>query len=124
MRAQTLALGLCVVVLPRLAEAQQSDTVHRKALPGAMELGLNDSTSRQIAAEMAKDLLRLRKAEATYYAQHKAYAYSVGELAPFAMSPGNIVGITKTDDGGYRAVATNPALPGAEFEADVPPPSH
>jgi hypothetical protein len=100
-----------------------SDTGRAKPMPGALELGLNDSTSRQIAQSMAKDLVRLRKAEATYYSSHKAFAYNVTALAPFAMTPGNQVAITQTDGGGYRAVATNPALPGAEFEAVVPAPS-
>jgi hypothetical protein len=125
MLARTLAIGL-VVLLPSLAHGQQvqTDTPKTKPLPGALELGLNDSTSRRIAQDMAKDLVRLKKAEASYYQQHKAYAFSLGELAPFAPSPGNIIGITQTDGGGYRAVATNPSLPGAEFEAVVPPPTH
>jgi hypothetical protein len=125
MIARSLALGL-LVLLPSLALGQQvqTDSPKTKPLPGALDLGLNDSTSRRIAQDMAKDLVRLRKAEASYYGAHKTFAYSVAELAPFAMTPGNVVAITPTDGGGYRAVATNPALPGAEFEAVVPAPSH
>ena len=111
-----------MVVLPRVAAAQVPDTAKGKALPGAMELGLSDSTQRRIAQDMARDLGNLRKAEATYYAAHKAYAYTVAELAPFKPTSGNVVTITPSDGGGYRAVATNPALPGAEAEAVVPAP--
>jgi hypothetical protein len=121
MLARALAL---IALLPSLALGQQSDSSKQVPVPGALQLGLNDSTSRRIAQDMAKDLLRLRKAEESYYAAHHAYAYDVAELAPFKMTPGNIVGITQTTGGGFRAVATNPALPGAEFEADVPAPAH
>lgn len=107
-----------------MGQQVQTDTPKTKPLPGAMELGLNDSTSRRIAQDMAKDLVRLRKAQASYYGAHKTFALSVAELAPFALTPGNVVTITATDGGGYRAVATNPALPGAEFEAVVPAPTH
>ena len=37
---------------------------------------------------------------------------------------GNEATITPTDGGGYHAVATNPALPGAEAGFDVPAPKH
>jgi len=119
------AIGL-LVILPRLAAGQQvqTDTPKTKPLPGAMELGLSDSTQRRIAQDMAKDLGNLRKAEASYYAAHHVYAYTVADLAPFKLTSGNIMMISPTDGGGYRAVATNPALPGAEAEAVVPAPPH
>jgi hypothetical protein len=122
-RLTTVAL---LLVLPRLAAGQQvqTDTPKTQRLPGAMALGLGDSTERRIAQDMAKDLVSLRKAEASYYAAHHVYAYNVAELAPFKLTNGNILTITPTDGGGYRAVATNPALPGAEAEAVVPAPSH
>ena len=125
MLARATALGL-VMLLPRLATGQQvqTDTPKTKALPGALELGLSDSTQRRIAQDMAKDLGNLRKAEVSYYAAHHVYAYTVAELAPFKVTGGNVVTISPTDGGGYRAVATNPALPGAEAEAVVPAPSH
>ena len=120
--AQGLAIGL-LVMAPRLAAGQQTQTdTTKRGLP--LELGLSDSTQRRIAQAMARDLGNLRKAEASYYAAHHVYAYSVADLAPFKMTSGNLVTITQTDGGGYRAVATNPALPGAEAEAVVPAPSH
>jgi hypothetical protein len=123
--ARTLAVGL-LVLAPRLAASQQaqSDTPKTRALPGAMDLGLSDSTQRRIAQAMAKDLGNLRKAEQTYYQAHHAYAYSVADLAPFKPTDGDVVTITQTDGGGYHAVATNPALPGAEAGFDVPAPKH
>jgi hypothetical protein len=122
-RLTTVAL---LLVLPRLAAGQQvqTDTPKTQRLPGAMELGLADSTERRIAQDMAKDLVSLRKAETSYHAAHHVYAYNVADLAPFKLTNGNILTITPTDGGGYRAVATNPALPGAEAEAVVPAPSH
>jgi hypothetical protein len=124
--ARFVAIGW-LVLLPRLAASQQSqpDTASRvKALPGALQLGLSDSTERRIAQSMAQDLGNFRKAEASYYAAHHVFAYSVADLAPFKMTGGNSLSIIKTDGGGYRAVATNPALPGAEAEAVVPAPAH
>jgi len=125
MLVRAMALGL-LAVLPSVAAGQQAqtDTPKTQALPGAMELGLSDSTQRRIAQDMAKDLVNLRKAEAGYYAAHHVYAYSVAELAPFKLTNGDVVTITPNDGGGYRAVATNPALAGAEAEAVVPAPSH
>lgn len=125
MLARATALGL-LVVLPGFAAGQrvQTDTPKTRPLPGALELGLSDSTQRRIAQAMAQDLGNLRKAEASYYAAHHVYAYSVADLAPFKMTAGNILSIMQTDGGGYRAVATNPALPGAEAEAVVPAPAH
>ncbi|HTD63069.1 MAG TPA: hypothetical protein VK679_20590 [Gemmatimonadaceae bacterium] len=125
MLARTTAIGL-LVMLPRLAAGQQvqTDTPKTQRLPGAIELGLSDSTQRRIAQAMAKDLGNVRKAEASYYAAHKVYAYTVADLAPLKLTNGNIVTIMTTDGGGYRAVATNPALPGAEAEAVVPAPPH
>jgi hypothetical protein len=125
MLVRAMALGL-LVVLPSVAAGQQAqtDTPKTRPLPGAMELGLSDSTQRRIAQDMARDLLGLRKAEASYYAAHHVYAYNVAALAPFKVTNGDVVMITPTDGGGYRAVATNPALPGAEAEAVVPAPSH
>jgi hypothetical protein len=125
MLARATALGL-LMVLPRVAAGQQvqTDTPHTKALPGALTLGLGDSTERRIAQSMAQDLGNLRKAEANYYAVHHAYSYSVADLAPFKMTGGNALSLVRTDGGGYRAVATNPALPGAEAEAVVPAPAH
>jgi hypothetical protein len=113
-----------LVFLPGLAAAQSPDSTKPKPLPGPMELGLNDSTSRRIANDMAQDMGKLRKVEAAYYAAHKVYAYTLADLAPFALTPGNVVVITPADGGGYKAVMTNPGLSGAEFEADVPAPSH
>jgi len=125
--ARVVAIGWLVLV-PRLAASQQSqpDTASsvKKALPGALELGLNDSTERRIAQSMAQDLGNFRKAEASYYAAHHVFAYSIADLAPFKMTGGNALSIIRTDGGGYRAVATNPALPGAEAEAVVPAPAH
>jgi hypothetical protein len=125
MLARSLAVGL-LVAAPGLVLGQQvqTDTPKTQRLPGAIELGLSDSTQRRIAQDMAKDLGNLRKAEASYYQAHKVYAYTVAELAPFKLTDGNVVTISPTDGGGYRAVATNPALPGAEAEADVPAPKH
>jgi hypothetical protein len=125
MLARATALGL-LMVLPGVAVGQQvqTDTPHTKALPGALTLGLSDSTERRIAQSMAQDLGNLRKAEASYYAAHHAYSYSVADLAPFKMTGGNALSLVRTDGGGYRAVATNPALPGAEAEAVVPAPAH
>jgi hypothetical protein len=116
-----------LVLVPRLAASQQSqpDTASRaKALPGAMELGLSDSTQRRIAQTMASDMGNLRKAEASYYAAHHIFAFALADLAPFKMTGGNALSIFRTDGGGYRAVATNPALPGAEAEVVVPAPAH
>ena len=116
-----------VVIAPRVVASQQSqpDTASRvKALPGAMELGLSDSTQRRIAQSMAKDLVELRKVEQSYFAAHHVYAYTLSELAPFRPTSGNILTITPTDGGGYHAVATTPALPGAEAGFDVPAPKH
>jgi len=107
-----------------MGQQTQADTAKAKAVPGPLQLGLSDSTERRIAQAMARDLGDLRKAEASYYAAHHAYAYKVADLAPFRPTGGNVVTITQTDGGGYRAVATNPALPGAEAEAVVPAPSH
>jgi hypothetical protein len=123
--ARTTAIGL-LLLLPRLAAGQQvqTDTPKTQRLPGAIELGLSDSTQRRIAQDMAKDLGNVRKAEASYYQAHHAYAYTIADLAPLKLTNGNLVAITPTDGGGYRAVATNPALPGAEAEAVVPAPSH
>ena len=121
-------VGLLVMVLvPRLAAGQQTqpDTASSvRKLPGAMDLSLSDSTQRRIAQAMAKDLGNLRKAEESYYGSHHAYAYTVAELAPFRPTLGNVLTITPTDGGGYHAVATNPALPGAEAGFDVPAPKH
>ena len=123
--SRALAVGL-LVLTPRLAASQQTqtDTQKTRALPGAMDLGLSDSTQRRIAQAMAKDLGDLRKAEASYYSAHHAYAYSVANLAPFKPTVGNVLTITATDGGGYHAVVTNPALPGAEAGFDVPAPKH
>jgi len=122
----TLARGLAVgvvIMAPRLVVGQ--DTSKVKALPGQMDLSLSDSAQRRIAQAMAKDLGNLRKAEESYYTAHKAYAYSVGDLAPsFRPTAGNVIAITPTDGAGYHAVATNPALPGAEAGFDVPAPKH
>jgi hypothetical protein len=125
MLARTTAIGL-LVMLPRLAAGQQvqADTPKTQRLPGAIELGLSDSTQRRIAQDMAKDLGNVRKAEASYYAAHHVYAYTVADLASVKLTNGNVVTIASTDGGGYRAVATNPALPGAEAEAVVPAPPH
>lgn len=123
--SRALAAGWLVLV-PRLAASQQpqTDTAKTQALPGAIDLSLSDSAQRRIAQAMAKDLGDLRKAEASYYSAHHAYAYSVRDLAPFKPTDGNVLTITQTDGGGYHAVATNPALPGAEAGFDVPAPKH
>jgi hypothetical protein len=114
-----------LVCLPGLAAAQQTPPDQQgKAIPGPLDLSLTDSASRRIAQSMAKDLGTLRKAEASFYAAHHVYAYTLAELAPFALSPGNSLVLSQTDDGGYKAVVRNPGLSGAEAEADVPPPSH
>jgi hypothetical protein len=118
-----LAVAL-VILAPRVVVGQQPDTSKTKPLPGAIDLSLSDSAQRRIAQAMAKDLGDLRKAEERYYSAHKVYAYSVGELAPFRPTAGDVIGITPTDGGGYHAVATNPALPGAEAGFDVPAPKH
>src|SRR5579859_5591734 len=115
MMSRGLAVAL-IVLAPRVVASQQvqADTPKTKALPGAIDLGLSDSTQRRIAQAMAKDLANLRKAEENYYSAHHAYAYSLTELGSFRPTVGNVIGITPTDGGGYHAVATNPALPGAE----------
>jgi hypothetical protein len=121
--ARCLAVAL-LILMPRVVMGQQTDTAKSKPLPGVVDLSLSDSAQRRIAQAMAKDLGNLRKAEETYYSAHKAYAYSVGELAGFRPTTGNVIGITPTDGGGYHAVATNPSLPGAEAGFDVPAPKH
>ena len=122
MVARGLAVAL-VILAPRVVLGQ-SDTAKAKALPGQMDLSLSDSAQRRIAQAMAKDLGNLKKAEESYYSAHKVYAYSVGELTSFRPTAGNVIGITPIDGGGYHAVATNPALPGAEAGFDVPAPKH
>jgi hypothetical protein len=125
MSTPSRALAVAVVLLaPRLVAGQQpqTDTSKTRALPGAIDLSLSDSAQRRIAQAMAKDLGDLRKAEASYYSAHHVYTYSMGDLAPFRPSAGNVIAITPTDGGGYHAVATNPALPGAEAGFDVPAP--
>lgn len=118
-----LAVAL-IAVAPRVVAGQQPDTAGRKALPGAIDLSLTDSAQRRMAQSMAKDLGNLKKAEESYYKDHHTYAYSVNDLAPFRPTAGNVITITPTDGGGYHAVATNPALPGAEAGFDVPAPKH
>ncbi len=120
MRAALVAVVPVVLVVggARPLAAQQGTPLPR----GALDLGLNDSTSKAIAAAMAQDLVQLKKAEATYYTAHHAYAYAVADLAPFKPSRGTVIVIMPGEGNGYRAVATNPALSGAEFEADVPAP--
>jgi hypothetical protein len=121
--SRVLPVALLVLV-PRLAASQQADSAKTKPLPGAIDLSLSDSTQRRIAQAMARDLGNLRKAEQSYYAAHHVYAYTVADLAPFRPTPGTLLTITPTDGGGYHAVATNPALPGAEAGFDVPAPKH
>jgi hypothetical protein len=120
-----LSVGF-LIAAPRVALGQQvqTDTPKTQRLPGAMELGLSDSTQRRIAQDMAKDMGNLRKAEISYYQAHHVYAYTVADLAPYKLTGGNAMTITPMDGSGYRAVITNPALPGAEAEADVPAPKH
>jgi hypothetical protein len=115
-----------LIAVPRLVSGQQvqTDTPKTQRLPGAMELGLSDSTQRRIAQDMAKDMGNLRKAELSYLQAHHVYAYTIADLAPFKLTGSNAMTITSTDGGGYRAVITNPALQGAEAEADVPAPKH
>lgn len=120
--ARGLAVAL-VILAPRIV-AGQADTSKAKPIPGQMDLSLSDSTQRRIAQAMAKDLGSLRKAEESYYSAHKTYAYSVGDLPSFRPTAGNVIAITPTDGGGYHAVATNPALPGAEAGFDVGAPKH
>lgn len=125
MRRLSPGLAVAVMVLaPRVVASQQTDTSKSKPIPGQMDLSLSDSAQRRIAQALAKDLGGLRKAEDSYYQAHHTYAYSVNDLAPFRPTAGNVITITPTDGGGYHAVATNPALPGAEAGFDVPAPKH
>lgn len=123
MVSRSLAVAL-VILAPQVAASQQTDTSKAKPLPGSMDLSLSDSSQRRIAQAMAKDLGGLKKAEESYYSAHHAYTYAVGDLAPFRPTAGNVITITPIDGGGYHAVATNPALPGAEAGFDVPAAKH
>jgi hypothetical protein len=116
---------LLLLMLPGRIGAQQAPPDQKgKAIPGPMDLSLSDSASRRIAQSMAVDLGNLRKAEVTFYATHHVYAYTLAELAPFALTPGNSLVLSQMDGGGYKAVIRNPGLTGAEAAVDGRPPSH
>jgi precorrin-3B methylase len=74
-----------------------------------------DTTATAITESMRRDLARVASAEAAYYAANRRYAASAGDLAVVTVN-GTVVTIVEADERSFRAVATNPRLPGAELE--------
>jgi hypothetical protein len=74
-----------------------------------------DSTATVATEAMRRELTRVQKAEADYYATNHRYTADVADL-DLAIANGTVVTIDSADDRSYHAVATNPDVPGAEIE--------
>jgi hypothetical protein len=74
-----------------------------------------DTTALAVTESMRRDLGRVASAEAAYYAANRRYAGSAADLALETLD-GTVVTITDAGERSFRAVATNPRLPGTELE--------
>ena len=83
-----------------------------------------DSTARNTVEAMQQDLEHLRAAQAAFYRAHHRYAMQVGQIPGFQTTRGTMIAISPDGDGGYRAVATNPALAGTELDLVEPLPPY
>jgi hypothetical protein len=74
-----------------------------------------DTSATAVVEDMRRALQQVQTAETDYFAANQRYASSLADLN-VELEGQTTVSIDSADDRGYRAVATNPGLPGAQVE--------
>jgi hypothetical protein len=115
-------LALASVVAAGAPAAGQDLGVPAPVLTGQAPRAF-DTSAAAVTESMQRALARVQKAETEYYAANQRYAPSLADLN-LEDAGETVVTIDSADDRGYHAVATSPALPGAEVElVGMAPPS-
>ena len=129
-----LAMGLvaAAILLAAPAAGAQADT-SRALTPLSMEnnssigyastreshLVQHDAASVLLARRIEQELVSLRIAQDTYYANHVAYATSLAQLEKFKPTSGAVLTLHDVTDRGWTADATHPTLPKSTFTIRV-----
>jgi len=79
----------------------------------------HDAASVLLARRIEQDLVSLRIAQDTYYANHLAYATSLGQLEKFRQMSDAVITLHDVSDRGWVADATHPSLPKSTFTIRV-----
>lgn len=122
-------LVVAAALLATNAAGAQADTSRALTRPLSMEntsaiayaytreshLVQRDAESVLRARRIEQDLVSLRIAQDIYYANHLAYATSLGQLEKFKPASGAVITLRDVTDRGWTAEATHPSLPKSSF---------